>query len=131
MVSKKRLRILKDFLNELDDKNFNFGFYISKYDPEHSCNTVACAVGWCPTVFPKHWKVSINLYPVLVSMEKGLWAEIMLSAIKFFRLNKSQFNHLFVPGLQNHRYGGEFLDHNATPKQVASNIEAFLESTKS
>lgn len=60
-LGKERLLKLADFLDELPEKNFNFG---TVRRVSYECGTVGCAVGWLPEVFPGDWVVSINGYAV-------------------------------------------------------------------
>lgn len=45
----------------------------------------------------------------------------------FLGLNTKEFAHLFIPYMQSVELGGEELDFDTTPEQVAENIKIFLD----
>lgn len=55
MQSKHRGRLLKlaSFLEKLPPESFNIKNWVTKMPDENGCGTVACAIGWCPVVFPR------------------------------------------------------------------------------
>ncbi len=65
-------RLLKwaDFLEELPAEQFNLQYW------RKDCGTVACAAGWLPTIFPRHWKVDTGDAPpnLLGARRSGLEA---------------------------------------------------------
>ncbi len=46
----------------------------------------------------------------------------------FLGLSKKQFAHIFIPTMASVDLGGEWLDIDAKPEQVATNIKIFLEN---
>lgn len=71
----KRLLTWADFLDNLHHRKFSLELWANE------CGTVACAAGWLPTIFPRHWKTGEpNSYPRLrkppytsASFEAHLW----------------------------------------------------------
>jgi len=59
-MNKVNIDKLIAFLNNLDDKRFNFQQVISKFNKEHNCGTVCCAIGWFPKIFPERIGYTFN-----------------------------------------------------------------------
>jgi len=124
-IHKKRLQKLADHLKngKLGHQRFDFSQLNSKAEP-YSCGTAGCALGECPIVFPKLWRFNGVADPALKHEGSGdsFWdAEI------FFGLTDEESSHLFNPESQHPlRFGGEHLHGDATRRQVARNIEAFI-----
>lgn len=114
---KKRLKKLADFLKTLHHKKFNFGLIIN------DCGTVGCAWGWTPVVFPKHLKWHNNF---VIFKDENLDDDFWFheKAAYFFGITTDEALGLFSPGNQYHIGLPNLFD--ATPKQVAKNIETFL-----
>jgi hypothetical protein len=95
-------------------------------DEVDGCGFSGCAIGECPVVFPDDWCFNEGV-PCLVGIDAGPFDGPRLSGQNFFDLDRSEFNHLFLPGCQlPNNYGGEYLRPTATRQQVASNIRAFV-----
>lgn len=112
---------------KLGHEDFDFRFFnANEYQMEihvGGCGYSGCAIGECPIVFPEDWEW-INGRPKL-HHKPCLIPEI--AAHDFFKINPSEFAHLFVPNAQApSTYGGIRLDTDATRKQVAANIRAFV-----
>lgn len=100
--------------------------------PPGSCGYAGCAIGECPIVFKRAWKFDAAADPIIrepLTVEGGWWdSKAELSGRQFFGLDKSEFNHLFIPEGQNtEQYGGRYLGEKAKAKSVGKNILAFLE----
>ena len=72
-----RLLKLADFLDTVDEKKFNYCVWgqidaMGEFEPVEgtsitteellkvNCNTSACALGWCPTVWPEEWTNAVH-----------------------------------------------------------------------
>lgn len=135
---KKRLLKLAEFLENLPTKKFNFGEIVEKFDQKNKCGTICCAVGWCPTVFPRDWtwvkdkydptKAWAYLKSEINANIEGLkyldWSE---SASKFFGISLYEADDLFYPNRPRPWDNYKELHETATPKQVAKSIRKFLE----
>jgi hypothetical protein len=126
---------------KLGHKLFDFGQY---NDGDWSCGSAGCAIGECPIAFPDDWEfrewgvVALNGAPLDLVEDTSFY-----SAKKFFGLTDSQAQHLFVPTVpwemiddkprlrQNvKKFGGKVLFEEATRKEVAANIRAFVRIMK-
>lgn len=130
-MNKKRLLKLADFLDKLPRKKFDFGevvFGPDKPNKELSCRSVACAVGWCPIVFPKIARYkrrkpqSSYLYVGLVGKRTKYFSD---TPRLLFDITHDEARGLFIPGWQD-EIGLPYLQDRATPKQVATNIRRFV-----
>ena len=116
---KERLLALAAFLEALNPSQFNFGAWVTK--SKNGCGTVCCAIGWCPVVFPDHFRWGSE-EEVLVKTPGGNWTGVG-SADRFFEITKSEFRHLFVPMCQT---SGRGLSGKARPKTIAAHIQKFV-----
>lgn len=102
----------------------------------NGCGFAGCAIGECPAVFKQSWKWSRGI-PRLRKRVKPLCPlggvdAPFDSSVHWFGLNSNEFSHLFLPSdeydteQQPQIFGGSVLKSNATPKQVARNIRAFV-----
>lgn len=118
---------------QLSHKEFNFSFFhlpfgslsASLATPEDAnlCGFAGCAVGECPAVFPKRWRMA-RFGPKLKGT-RGL--STLEQAQKDFDLRQLEVQHLFIPGEQKpSTFGGRFLSDKATRRQVARNIRIFV-----
>lgn len=131
-MRKDRLLKLAAFLSRLPDSKFDFREYVKKWDAENHCGTVACAIGWCPKVFPKHWKwqpftFESGAEPVLRNpplKSEFQWCDD--DAQSFFGISDEEFLRLFTPG---RRRDGN-LPGNAKAKDVAHHIREFVKASK-
>lgn len=140
----KRLLKLADFLDTVPKKLFDLETFanidldsdgcevaldkMKKFEPK--CGATACAMGWCPTIFPKlikwyrldvnSWDGNIEYGVVLKEQEKGKEFRNFKAAEKLFGLNTDEAEYLFQPS----RYPS--YGKNATPKSVAKRIRKFV-----
>ncbi len=131
----KRLEKLATHLEKgkLGHKKFYFGAWNTTADLtqlyDNGCGTAGCAVGECPFVFPRHWAFKRG-HPVLRGVERIPYGHVELNAtpvvhsMDFFGLSKNEAWSLFLP--YNQPADGKQLRRDATRKQVAANIRAFI-----
>lgn len=89
---------------------------------DNDCGTSACAAGWLPVVFPKHWKWQHGTHPVLKngSCWHGPWGDLA----EFFGIDQ-----YFDDGdYQNESFYLFGYAHKRTPKQEAKIPEDFVKS---
>lgn len=108
----------------------------SLYRPKdrNVCQTAGCAMGECPAAFPGVWKLrdvedgSGGKTPVLVDppVDLAVPDAPCCCANWFFRLKPGEYDHLFVPNMQQEHLGPK-LNNRATKEQVAANIRRFVE----
>lgn len=114
-MNKKRLLKLADFLEKLPRKLFDIGIIRegthTNLEEAMECGTKACAVGWCPTVFPRLCKVKESQ---IVSTTKRNLKNFAL-ARNLFDLNHVESAYLFTSNS----------DYSA--KMTARRIRAFVE----
>lgn len=126
-----RLLTLAYFLKtQVPSKHFSMGNFTNNglvevmetlVTDKPNCGTTACAVGWCPAVFPKdwEWRADDNADPRLIDSPEYFedWTPDSSSdSREFFGVDSDEWNHVF---------GG----HNTrTPKREATVIERFVES---
>lgn len=123
---KNRLLKLADFLDNLPRKKFFFGDVVNEFDEKNHCGSVCCAVGWCPTVFPRHWKWTgdtFDDYYVGLKESTTFWDE---DAAEFFGIDINEACGLFYPGSTRPWARNTMLADEATPKQVAKSIRQFV-----
>lgn len=90
------------------------------------CGYVGCAIGFLPFAFPRDFALRESNAELVVSHRKTGVTDLN-AAEAFFGLPEVELSHLFIPGLQHpHDFGGVKLGPNATPKQVAKNIQEFV-----
>lgn len=107
--------------NSFKKDNCGYPLGVTSYPP-HKCGTLGCALGEMPAV-SKKWNFSKESEPHLKGSRKGSFD----SAEGWFGLEEQEAAHLFAPGEQEPKYyGGDLLGRNATAKQVAANIRAFI-----
>lgn len=132
-VGKRRLLKLADFLEKLPPQKFNLNNWCVKdYKLSNTnewdsiivirgkCGSTACALGYCPVVFPKSgFKLSNDLHwtPEYCGLEGTAAAE------QFFDLLESESVSLFMP--ESYRE-----DHKG-PKSVAKKIRALVKRYES
>jgi hypothetical protein len=125
-LHRKRLEKLATHLEKgkLGHDKFDF----SALHDVTSCGTAGCALGECPTVFPRQWKLSGSYHPdPRLRRTRKAPGDSFCDAEYFFGLTGSEAMHLFHPNEQNtDAFGGKHLGESATRRQVASNIRAFI-----
>jgi hypothetical protein len=100
-------------------------FDFNTYHNAQPCGTSGCAIGECPTLWPRHWEMTIG--PILRDFQKGV-CSIEESACWWFGIDEREFRHLFMPyGQEPRLYGGTHCHQDVTRYEVAANIRAFLE----
>lgn len=130
-----RLLKLAKFLMKVKKQNFNYAKILLI-----NCKTQACAIGYCPTIFPKHWKVCEYPYKVegtiksfyvhlRTESENINWTDVVNDAMKFFDITHDEAVALFASFSTDYKMLKE-LPESATPKQVANNIIKFVELKK-
>lgn len=111
------LQKLADGLRKIPESKFNYEELISDGDSntleDMECGTRACAIGWCPYIFPDTWRFYGNWPGLRTGYPTGKYA-----AEKFFGLDCEQANYLFLPTIEEEKW---------TPLQVADRIEWFIE----
>ncbi len=140
-VQKKRLLKLADFLDKLPRKKFKFTEVVSgKETPNKTltCGSQACAIGWCPVVFPRLTEyVGVSSYTgmndyIVVKMkgmnfDGGSLDSVTHIGEELFGLSDPESYALFVPDHpQAWILDLKPLGETATPKQVAKNIRKFV-----
>ena len=116
---------------KLGHVEFYFGHYHVNFDaPKGFCGTSGCALGECPTAFPKQWKFNETDDPVIKENTPPFE-----SATIFFGITRSEANHLFAPHYQIPRMlhpnlKRQELGDKATAKEVSENILHFVEIKK-
>ena len=129
-MNKRRLEKLADHLERGKLGHERFSFAVINGDDNgnqldvNGCGTCGCAVGELPFVFPSliGWR---DGYPWWRREKTKFGASI--GTMKFFDIERDAACHLFAPGWQlTQIYGGKLLGADATRKQVAANIRAFI-----
>ena len=124
-LNKPRLTKLIDFLKQLPEEKFDFNRVI------HKCGTVACAIGWTPSVFPDlvtTIRIHGDIRLQLKSGDPEDWQLYPEVAEELFNINEYVAADLFSPQWQ-HRLHPDLteLDFEATPKEVAQMLEKFID----
>lgn len=137
-LRKDRLLKLAEFLDTLKPEKFNFNDIVS--ESKDSCGTVCCAVGWCPTVFPRSWawfnygmlsdRMSVTLKTNLKNADSDTdhlvldWAKC---AAEFFGMTLMEAHMLFIPERRRPWASGSKLSYKTKPKTVARSIRSFID----
>lgn len=141
---KDRLLKLANFLRELPRKAFDLSV-LAKIPTESedacpvnstkqkalSCGTVACAMGWCPTIFPRQiaweisefadWENDNNTIDASIVLKDNPENKDFQAAIEFFGLNNvEEAYYLFHPW--------EYPEGHRNAKYVAKRIESYVNS---
>jgi hypothetical protein len=135
-VYRERLLKLATFLETVPRKKFDFSRVVG--DAEDSwaipteaprktfdCGSVACAIGWCPVVFPRLARYRLNqqaLFRVTTADDGMYFTDV---ARELFAITSSEAYALFSAGSQE-LFDLPRLSDTATPKQVARNIRTFV-----
>lgn len=129
-VHKERLLKLATFLRTVDYRLFDLDTYISDNSDtisysrnitdglkklDHKCGTTACAIGFCPVVFPKSFQYT-NRFLKYNHENPNNVGHI---GREFFGLNECQYEFLFMPSCYGDKKG---------PKTVANRIEQFVKN---
>lgn len=124
-VQRDRFEKLCDFLEKLPREKFDFGTpYDTMPTQEGTCNSVGCAIGWTPSVFPKLVTRTHHGYFAWRKEASCTYAGI---AVRLFGLPLQTASDLFAP------YDEWYIDcelpqcdEDTTPKQVAKMLRKFL-----
>ena len=127
-VGNRRLLKLAAFLETLPKHKFNLDIIVDDNKvfgedgdelnlPGADCGTAACAIGWCPNVFPRNCEYQNHGYISVV--DKNTQKTDFSFAQDFFGLNREESYYLFDPKYYNRRRQGN--------KSVAKRIRAFVE----
>lgn len=133
-TGERRLRELADLLDSLPPERFSYASWVGRSwegDPDLSCGTTACALGWATTMpelrragLSLGWTWSAGAQPVL------RWATTntltgLDAAMAVFGLADREAWWLFMPG---GGYAGEYApDAEASAQEVAAHIRYFLD----
>src|SRR3990167_4454422 len=118
MQRKYRNRLLKlaAFLEKLPAEKFDISNWITKLGNKNGCGTVACAVGWCPKIFPTNVKLLTRVVHFKCNKESPYGFS---GPAEFFGISVEQSFELFSEdSYQQDRF--------ATPKDVAGKIRLLL-----
>ena len=126
-VGNRRLLKLAAFLETLPKHKFDldiivddnrvFGEDGNEFNlPSADCGTAACAIGWCPNVFPRNCEYQNRGYISVVD-KKTQYTDFTF-AQNFFSLNRDESYYLFDPAFYNERRQGN--------KSVAKRIRNFV-----
>jgi len=133
-----RLRRLAKHLRGKNRVHKKFVFDIiakGKIKDGNYCGTAGCAVAEFPALWPKEWSWEQDnrfLYDVLHKSQDINDDTDNAVIAKFFSITGEQAYHLFIPGQQDMvKLGGKWLEDDATPEQVADNIDAFIKKVAS
>lgn len=124
-VGNRRLLKLAAFLETLPKHKFNLDIIVddnkvfSEEDlPSPHCGTTACAIGWCPNVFPRNCAYRFSGYVSVV--DKNTQKADFSFAQDFFALKPYESYYLFDPMYYNKRRQGN--------KSVAKRIRNFVQA---
>ena len=143
MKDAKKLIRLAVFLENLPPERFNFRHIVDSNTWEGhqnlSCGTTACAIGWCPTIWPKHLKlVPYEDYKssVVVVLKNEVPESVCPSErdtfksdiSKFFGITAEETRQLFQPGVYCDWSKAPFkaIYGDASAKRVAEHIREFV-----
>lgn len=121
-MQRKKLLKLADFLeNVVTDSRFDLGKWQGFGDrTKHQCKTVACAFGWCPTVWPrsglKNHSFGVTYEP---NKKTSDYCSNFEAAARFFGITLEQSRYLFSSEKYSIRYRGRI--------SVAKRIRKFAE----
>ncbi len=133
-INYKRLLKLADFLDKLPRSHFDFNTILEKVEPsrKNKCGTVGCAIGWCPTVFPRVCEVVSNpgeqMEVAPIGREPDFWSNYGTHAAAgshIFGITEGEAYGLFTPS-EDSPANGKRLRGDATPKQVARRIRTYV-----
>lgn len=139
LVSKNRLLKLADFLEKLPPERFNYAHWVGldwKGDPNLSCGTTACALGWATTI-PSLQKAGLTLHQPREACGAGFVALCgeeppnyltensisEMAAMRVFGLTSEEATFLFYPYTD--MDGHESPNQDASAKVVAKHIRRF------
>lgn len=125
------LNKLADFLDTLPRSHFDFSIVrkeTRRPTKANTCGTVGCAIGWCPTVFPRLCTAPVSYTDEWIAkgykidMWAGGHAEM---GRRLFGISNDDAYLLFTP-LEPSPADQDMLGSSATPKQVAKRIRTYI-----
>jgi len=132
----RRLMKLARFLYVLPENKFGFAHVVSGKDlprKELDCGSTACAIGWCPVLWPKEVEYVDGRrfgedYAVLPKNTDPLvtFHCIDATAKHLFGLESDEADALFQPYSQSRFPELAMLGRHASPESVAQNIAMFV-----
>lgn len=148
LAQANRLVTLANFLESLPEtqwdysliREFKFGekeLDLNKRKVKVTCNTVACAIGWCPTIFPKQFKAelrteintsgenSLNVFLCHNNTDVNVQLNNGNIVGNFFGLSASDYYKLFLGSDSEKTYGNYELEF-VTKKQVVERIYSLV-----
>jgi hypothetical protein len=137
-VHKERLLRLADFLeHELPPEKFSYGDVVRGPDmprKEMDCGSVACAIGWCPVIFPDlasyaKARFGPNFYVISKTPSGDTSWSFDEAGMNLFGLSLDESEALFDPFYSDdsrEEMGLEPVDENSSAIEVAANIRAFV-----
>lgn len=123
-----RLRKLADFLDTLSPSQFDFNHVRGTYRETDDCGTVGCAIGWTPVVFPRLMKFTEGKQGVVHRSTGSDDYDIV--GQELFGISLDDAFALFGPMRSLPWLNNKMVGNDATPKQVAKSIRAFIEWKK-
>ena len=94
----QRLLKLASFLDKVHPTKFNFGTWVGGQERPFDmakeprskgvCGTTACAIGWCPALWPDAWTWNTNALPVLARNVNSQSAYPTLQAAEWFGISE-------------------------------------------
>lgn len=118
----RRLEKLCAFLDKLPRKRFDFDVV---HSADSKCNSIGCAVGWTPSVFPR----LVKWYGDTVSTYNNFG--YLNVACELFGMLYDTADNIFTPGLQGFLHPSlPTCNSSATPKQVARMLRKFMALVK-
>lgn len=137
----KRFTELIAYLEQPDyPKHFNFNHFkleadelpLSVIGTRPACSTSGCALGDCPTLFPKQWHFYQGV-PALIGRGSAYMTEAYYSAALFFGMTEMESDTLFKPGSGSIDVCGKRLFRMpllSTRFDVAKNLKRYLKIKK-
>lgn len=124
----ERLNKIAEFLDKLEPENFDLQNFVTSFDIDNHCNSICCAIGWFPTIFPEDFDWNwddltddepyepdcVSIYSKTLRLVSG-WS----MAEKYLDLSSSQVQLLF-----SHEH---YTDYNS-PDIVAKRIRDFIKN---
>ena len=137
-MHKDKLIKLAEFLWGLEPEKFDFSEVVHKWDAEHSCGAVCCAIGYTPKLFPEEveWQETCDSGPYDVALKGSGYPEGYIDvASKLFGISTLHADILFTPTEGNlPPYVIECFPHKsvtllgsqATAKEVSQMIRSYI-----
>ena len=121
----QRLLKLASFLGKIHPSKFNYYTWVGGQENpiemaknpriKERCGTTACAIGWCPAIWPEAWSWASNAMPVLTKNIRKLYFCPVDQAANWFNISKEDTLFLFT----------EQRD-NVTAREMATLIRKFV-----